>query len=132
MIILSFLLVINFIFHDVLDNFTVHLSIEDLGFRAECDPLTDYKSNDYLISETTESYTQESSDENKFLNSHDLEYDDVNIGMTLFITTVHPGARRCSEPWTSLSLSWRRFVVQSVVDWVLLKQRNLFSMRFDH
>ena len=30
-------------------------------------------------------------------------------------TTVHSGARRSSEPWTSLSLSWRRLVVKSVV-----------------
>ena len=56
---------------------------EDLGTLAEYDPLTGYEPNDYHISETTELYIQESSGENGSLNSHDLEYDDVTIGMAL-------------------------------------------------
>ena len=35
------------------------------------------------ISETTELFIQESSGENRSLNSHDLEYDDYTIGMSL-------------------------------------------------
>ena len=35
------------------------------------------------ISETTEWFIQESSGENRSLNSHDLEYDDYTIGMAL-------------------------------------------------
>ena len=54
---------------------------EDLGTFAECDPLTSYDPNDYHISEATEPYIQESSDENGSLN--DLEYDDVTIGKAL-------------------------------------------------
>ena len=71
---------------------------EDLGTLAEYDPLTSYEPNNYHISEPTELYIQESSGENGSLNSHDLQYDDYTIGMALFFTTVHPGARRCSEP----------------------------------
>ena len=95
LIILSFLLAINFFFHDVVDKFPVHFSAnEDLGNLAEYDPLTGYEPNDYHISETTESYIQESSSENVSLNSHDLEYDDVTIGIGGLFTTVHQGARR--------------------------------------
>ena len=75
-IVLSFLLAINFIFHDVCT-----AANEDLGTLAEYDPLTGYEPNDYHISETTEPYIQESSGENGSLN--DLEYDDVTIGMAL-------------------------------------------------
>ena len=39
--------------------------------------------NDYHISETTELFIQESSGENRSLNSHDLEYDDYTIGVAL-------------------------------------------------
>ena len=59
------------------------LANEDLGTLAEYDPLTDYESNDLHISETTELYIQESSSEDKSLNSHDLEYDDYTIGIAL-------------------------------------------------
>ena len=54
-----------------------------LGTLAENDPLTGYEPNDYHISEATELYIQESSGENRSLNSHDLEFDDYTIGMAL-------------------------------------------------
>ena len=56
---------------------------EDLGTLAEYDPLTNYEPNDLHISETTELFIQESSSENRSLNSHDLEYDDYTIGIAL-------------------------------------------------
>ena len=56
---------------------------EDLGTLAENDPLTGYGPNDLRISETTELFIQESSGENRSLNSHDLEYDDYTIGIAL-------------------------------------------------
>ena len=74
------------------------LANEDLGTFAEYDPLTGYEPNDYHISGTTELYIQESSSENRSLNSNDFEYDDNTIGMALSFTTVHPGARRTSGP----------------------------------
>ena len=55
----------------------------DLDILVEYDPLTGYESSDLHISEFTELYIQESSDENGSLNSHGLEYDDYTIGMTL-------------------------------------------------
>ena len=48
---------------------------EELGTLAENNPLTGY--------EPTEWFIQESSGENRSLNSHDLEYDDYTIGMAL-------------------------------------------------
>ena len=36
-------------------------------------------------------------------------------------TTVHSGARRTSEPWTSLALFWRKFVASSVLFCVSFK-----------
>ena len=59
------------------------LANEDLGTLAENDPLTGYEPNDYHISETTDIFIQESSGENRSLNSHDLEYDDYTIGIAL-------------------------------------------------
>ena len=59
------------------------LANEDLGALAEYDLLTGYEPNDLHISETTELYTQESSGENRSLNSHDLECDDYTIGIAL-------------------------------------------------
>ena len=59
------------------------LANEDLGTLAEYDPLTGYEPNDLHISETSELYIQESSGEDRSLNSHDLEYDDYTIGMAL-------------------------------------------------
>ena len=59
------------------------LADEDLGTLAEYDPPTGYEPNDYHISETTDTFIQESSDENRSLNSHDLEFDDCTIGMAL-------------------------------------------------
>ena len=56
---------------------------EDLGTLAEYDPLTGYEPNDLHISETTRLFIQESSGENRSLNSHDLEHDDYTIGMAL-------------------------------------------------
>ena len=56
---------------------------EDLGTLAEYDPLTGYEPNDHHISETTEPHIQESTGENRSLNSHDLDYDDYAIGMAL-------------------------------------------------
>ena len=56
---------------------------EDLGTLAEYDPLTGYEPNDCHISETTEPYIQESTGENGSLNSNDLEYEDVTIGIAL-------------------------------------------------
>ena len=77
LVILSFLLAINFIFHDVVCT----SANEDLGSLAEYDPLTVYEPNDYHISETTEPYIQESTGWNGSLN--DLEYDDATIGQAL-------------------------------------------------
>ena len=59
------------------------LANEDLGTLAEYDPVTGYELNDYHISETTELYFQESSGENRSLNSQDLEYDDYTIDIAL-------------------------------------------------
>ena len=59
------------------------LTNEDLGILAEYDPLTGYEPNDYHISETTELFIQESSDENRSLNSHDLKISDDTIGIAL-------------------------------------------------
>ena len=59
------------------------LANEDLGTLAEYNPLTGYEPNDNHISETTDILIQESSRENRSLNSHDLEYDDYTIGMAL-------------------------------------------------
>ena len=59
---------------------TLRTSAEDLGTLAEYDPLTGYDPNDLHISETTELFIQESSGEDRSLNSHDLEYDDCTIG----------------------------------------------------
>ena len=62
LIILSFLLATNIIFHDVVDKFPVHSSAnEDLGTLAEYDLLTGYEPNDYHISEAAEPYIEESS-----------------------------------------------------------------------
>ena len=59
------------------------LANEDLGTLAENDPLTGYEPNDVHISETAEIFIQESSDENRSLNSHDLEFDDYTICVAL-------------------------------------------------
>ena len=75
---------------------------EELGTVAENNPLTGYEPNfidNYHISEITEIFISHS----RPSNLHDLELDDYTIGRALF-TTVS-GARRCSGPWTSLSLS---------------------------
>ena len=80
LIILSFLLPINFIFHDVVDKLCT-LVDEDLGTLAEHDPLTGYEPNDCHILEATEPYMKESSVENGSPN--DFEYDDVTIGKAL-------------------------------------------------
>ena len=50
---------------------------------AENNTLTGYEPKNLHISETTELFIQESSGENRSLNSHDLEYDDYTIGMAL-------------------------------------------------
>ena len=59
------------------------LANEDLGTLAENDRPTGYEPNDLHISETTEKFIQESSGDNRSLNSHDLEFDDYTIGMAL-------------------------------------------------
>ena len=81
-IILSFLLANNF-FHDVGDQYPAHSRQCGPWHPCRVRPLTGYEPNDYHISETTQSYIQESSGENGSLNSHDLEYDDDTIGMAL-------------------------------------------------
>ena len=48
LIILSFLLPINFIFHDVVDKFPCSLSDEDLVTLAEYDPLTECSQQDHF------------------------------------------------------------------------------------
>ena len=69
---------------------TLHtLADEDFGTLAENDPLTGYEPNYLHISETTELFIQESSDENRSLNSHDLEFDDYTIGMALSSPLFH-------------------------------------------
>ena len=59
------------------------LANEDLDTLAEYDPLTGCEANDLHISETTELYIQESSGDNRPLNSHDLDLDDYTIGRAL-------------------------------------------------
>ena len=59
------------------------LANEDLGTLAENDPLTGYEPNDLHISETTDIFIQDSSGDNKFLNLHDLEFDDHTISGAL-------------------------------------------------
>ena len=85
------------------------LANEELGTLAEYGPLTCYEPNDLHISETTELIIQESSGENRFLNSHDLEYDDYTIGIALssplFIQEREDAASRrqaCHSPEESL------------------------------
>ena len=78
---------------------------EDIGTLPEYDPLTGYEPNDYHISETAESYIQESYGENGSLNSHDLEYDDYTIGMALssspLFTQEREGAACRRRPYHS-------------------------------
>ena len=59
------------------------LANEDLGSFAEYDPLTEREPNDLHISETTDIFIQESSGDNRSLNSHDLEFYDFTIGLAL-------------------------------------------------
>ena len=74
LIILSFLLLINFIFQDVVDKFPVH--------SCRVRPLSQvYEPNDYHITQATEPHIQESSVENG--SPSDFEYDDVTIGKAL-------------------------------------------------
>ena len=82
-IFLFILLVFTFFFHDVGTSTLRTLANEDLGTLAEYHPLTGYEPNDLHISETTEQFIQESSGENRSLNSHDLECDDYTIGKAL-------------------------------------------------
>ena len=80
------------------------LANEDLGTLAENDPLTGYEPNDLHISETTELFIQESSDENRSLNSHDLEFDDCTIGMALsspLFTQEREDAASCRRAYHS-------------------------------
>ena len=82
LIILSFLLPINFIFQDMWwTNSLCTVAHEDLGTLAEYDPLTGYDPNEYHITEATEPYIQESSVENG--SPTDVEYDDATIGKAL-------------------------------------------------
>ena len=67
------------------------------------------------ILETTELFIQESSDENRSLNSHDLEFDDCTIGMTLsspLFTQEREDAASHRQAYHSPD---EGFVVQSVV-----------------
>ena len=59
------------------------LANEESGTKAENDSLTGYELNDIHVSETTEIFIQESSSDNRFLNSHDLDFDDFSIGRAL-------------------------------------------------
>ena len=62
------------------------LANEDIGTLAEYDPLTYHEPNDLHISETTELFIQESSGENRSLNSLTLS------------TMTTPSASRLSSP----------------------------------
>ena len=75
LIILSFLLAINFIFQ------VRTPANEDLGTPAVYDPLTGYEPNDYHITEAYVEYTQGSSGEQRIPD--DFDYDNVTIGKTL-------------------------------------------------
>ena len=65
---------------------------------AENNPLTGYEPNDLHISETTETFIQESSSDGKPLNLHNLEFDDYIIGRALssplFQDREDPASRR--------------------------------------
>ena len=91
------------------------LAIEDLGTFAKNDLLTGYEPNDFHISETTDIFIQESSGDNRSLNLHDPEFDDYTIGMALSSPLFTQEREDAASRRTSVSLSWRRFVVQSVV-----------------
>ena len=83
-------------------------------------PLTGYEPNvtdDFHYSETSAMLFQDESGdmdtEPSYLCYADL--DDEIIGISAVFTTVYSGARRTSEPETSLSLSSRKFVVSAVL-----------------
>ena len=59
------------------------LANEESGTAAENNPLTGYEPNDLHISETTDFFIQESSSDNRSLNSRDLDLDDFSIGRAL-------------------------------------------------
>ena len=75
-----FLLPVNFIFQDVVDNLLCN-SAEDLGTLAENEPPTGYEPKEYTIKEAYVDYTQESAGEQRSPN--DSDYDDVTIGKML-------------------------------------------------
>ena len=50
---------------------TLRPSAEDLGTLAENEPRTGYEPNDHFITETYVEYTQESLDEQRFLDDFD-------------------------------------------------------------
>ena len=60
---------------------TLRTSAEDLGTLAENEPPTGYEHNDHFITEAYVEYTQESLDEQRFLD--DFDCDDVTIVKTL-------------------------------------------------
>ena len=74
---------------------------EELGTMAENNPLTGYEPNfiyNNHTSETTDTFTQESSIDSRPSNLHDLEFDDYTIGRalssTLFQEREDPASRR--------------------------------------
>ena len=81
-LIFLFILLIIFIFH-VGDKNPPTLANEESGTIAENNPLTGYEPNDLHISETTDIFIQESSSDNRYWNSHDLDLDDYTIGRAL-------------------------------------------------
>ena len=94
-----------------------------LGTLAENDPLTDYEPNDLHISETTEPYIQESSNDSRPSNLHDLDVDDFTIGRALssplFTQEREDDAsrRRAQHSLDESSLSSQSLSVGKVITW---------------
>ena len=80
-----------------------------------CTTLSQVMSPSDSTTSTTQRLVQWSSRMNPATFSCDAELDDEIYRKSAIFTTVHSGARRTSEPETSPSLSWRKFVASSVL-----------------
>ena len=102
-----------------------------LGTMAEKNPLTGCEPNfidNYHISETTETFTQESSSDGRPLNLHDLEFDDYpSAERPLHHCFRSEKIQRAVEKFFTLltKACSRRLSVMS-------EQGDLFSMSLDH
>ena len=91
---------------------------EESGSLDNNTSLTGYEPNlfdDFHYSETTEIFLQEQSSDTIPSYLHDAELDDETIGRAPSSPLFIQERGRTSEPKTSLSLFWRKFVVKSVV-----------------